>query len=107
MERAISYSAPHKSTHCEFCFPSGCKVMIDAAVRLLSLFNQLDYCCIKVVLDFEDGDDGAMGYLNRMGFFDHLSKNIDIKQGWPTYSGAVIHGGTNDSLVEIANINRG
>ena len=103
----LNSSQPHKSSECEFCFPVDCKVMIDSAVRLLSLFNQLDHCCIKVLLDFEEGETGAMGYLNRMGFFDHLSKNIDIKQGWPSYSGAEVHGGTNDSLVEIAKINRG
>jgi len=79
--------------------------MIDAAVRFLSLFNQLDHCSCRVLLDFEEGDSGAMGYLNRMGFFDHLSRNIEIKQGWPVFSGAEIHGGTNFSLVEIAKIN--
>jgi hypothetical protein len=26
----------------------------------------------RVHLNFEDGADGTMGYLNRMGFFDHL-----------------------------------
>jgi hypothetical protein len=56
-----------------FVFPTGCKVMVDTAVRLLSLFNQLDYCTRRVRLDFEAGEAGTMGYLDRMGFFDYLS----------------------------------
>jgi hypothetical protein len=106
MEHALSAGPPpHLSATCIFKFESGCKIMIDAAVRLLSLFNQLDHCCRRVLLDFEDGESGTMGYLNRMGFFDHLSRNITIKPGWPLYSGAEIHGGTNARLVEIARIN--
>ena len=88
-----------------FCFPSGCKIMIDAAVRLLSLFNQLVFCCRRVRLDFEEGEEGAMGYLNRMGFFDHLAHNVEVCPGRPIYSGADLYGGTNTSLVEIARIN--
>lgn len=104
-ESLLQTTQPHKSSHCEFIFPVGCKILIDAAVRLLSLFNQLDHCSCRVLLDFEEGDLGAMGYLNRMGFFDHLSRNVEIKQGWPDFSGAEIHGGTNLGLVEIAKIN--
>ncbi len=100
-------SGPHG--HCffstKFVFPVGCKVMIDAAVRMLSLFNQLDICQKNVQLVFEEGEIGAMGYLDRMGFFDHLSKNIEVIPSRPLISGAEIYGGTNTSLVEIARIN--
>lgn len=97
----------HETTSSDilFCFPTGCKIMIDAAVRLLSLFNQLDLCCRRVRLDFEDGEDGTMGYLNRMGFFDHLSPNVEVCPARPIFSGANLYGGTNASLVEIARIN--
>lgn len=86
-------------------FPAGCKIMIDAAVRLLSLFNQLDTCCRRVILDFEEGEFGVMGYLNRMGFFDHLAASIEVYPDRPFFSGAEIFGGTNTNLVEIAKIN--
>lgn len=89
-----------------FIFPTGCKVMIDAAVRLLSLFNQLDHCCRFVTLEFEEGESGVMGYLNRMGFYDHLSDRIAVEPARPVYSGAELFGGASDSLVEIARINR-
>lgn len=79
--------------------------MIDTAVRLLSLFNQLDLCGRRVTLNFEEGEIGAMGYLNRMGFFDHLSPNVVVCPERPIYSGADMYGGTNASLVEIAEIN--
>jgi hypothetical protein len=102
-----SGTGPHEthSTETFFCFPAGCKIMIDAAVRLLSLFNQLDLCSRQVTLDFEEGEIGAMGYLNRMGFFDHLSSNVEVKPERPAYSGADRYGGMNASLVEIAQIN--
>jgi len=98
---------PHDNSFssAKFVFPIGCKVMIDAAVRLLSLFNQLDICQKRVQLIFDEGESGAMGYLDRMGFFDHLSKSIEVTPDRPFVSGAEIYGGTNTSLVEIARIN--
>lgn len=99
--------SPHESQVHEirFIFSVGCKVMIDAAVRILSLLNQLDTCCKHVTLEFEEGEEGAMGYLNRMGFFDHLSPNVDVEPQRPSYSGAAVYGGGNRRLVEIAQIN--
>jgi hypothetical protein len=79
--------------------------MIDAAVRLLSLFNQLDTCCKRVLLNFEEGEFGVMGYLNRMGFFDHLAPGIEVYPDRPFFSGAELFAGTNTNLVEIAQIN--
>ena len=98
---------PHESQSPElrFVFPIGCKIMIDAAVRLLSLLNQLDSCCKRVTVEFEEGEDGSMGYLNRMGFFDHLSLNIEVEPSRPSYSGAALFGGGSPRLVEIAEIN--
>lgn len=46
-----------------------------------------------------------MGYLDRMGFFDHLAKDVDVLPARPSLSGAEIYGGTNTRLVEIASIN--
>ena len=99
---------PHSScdSHIEFKFPAGAKVMIDAGLRLLSLFNQLDYTTRRVRLHFEGGQAGVMGYLNRMGFFDHLSPRVEVLPHRPEISGAELYGGTNAGLVEIARINR-
>jgi hypothetical protein len=48
-------------------FPIGCKLMIDAAIRLLSLINQLVFATRRVRLDFEEGEAGTMGYLKIQG----------------------------------------
>lgn len=79
--------------------------MADAAVRLLSLVNQIDFCTKRVELIFEEGEAGTMGYLDRLGFFDHLSGNVPVYPARPVVSGAEIYGGTNTGLVEIASIN--
>jgi len=87
-------------------FPVGCKLMIDAAIRLLSLANQLAYATCRVRLEFEAGESGTMGYLNRVGFFDHLSQSVEVVPSRPTYSGAQLYRGGNTGLVEIARINK-
>lgn len=87
-----------------FHFPTGCKIMVDSAVRLLSLCNQLNLSTRRVRIDFEEGETGTMGYLNRMGFFDHLAKEIEVSPSRPVFSGAEVYGGTNSALVEIASI---
>ena len=87
-----------------FVFPVGCKIRIDCIVRLLSLANQLASSSRRVRLHFEEGTAGTMGYLNRMGFFDHLLSEIEILPARPVYSGAALHRGANSFLVEIARI---
>lgn len=80
--------------------------MTDAIVRLLCLFNQLDHCTRRVILDFESEHSGLLGYLNRIGFFDHLSPPVEVLPARPEVSGAVLHSGKNRGLVEIARIDK-
>src|SRR5208282_2739099 len=87
-------------------FPVGCKLMIDAAIRLLSLANQLASTSRRVQLHFEEGETGTMGYLNRVGFFDHLAPRIEVTPHRPLCSGAALYNGSNAGLVEIARINK-
>lgn len=75
--------------------------MTDAIVRLLSLFNQLDHCTRRVILDFESEDSDLLGYLNRIGFFDNLSPRVEVLPARPELSGAMLHGGRNLGVVEI------
>lgn len=88
-----------------FVMPVDCALMVEAGVRLLSVANQLSRCTKKVVLDFEEGLSGTMGYLNRMGFFDTLNEQIEVRPERPTISGALIHGGGNRHLVEFRALN--
>ena len=80
--------------------------MVDGAIRLLSLANQLVASTRRVHMNFEEGEAGTMGYLNRMGFFDHLAEAVDVAPERPFYSGAELHRGSNSMLVEIARINK-
>lgn len=86
-----------------FKLPQGCKMMVDAALRLLCLANQLDYLGRSVRIEFEE-ETGVMGYLDRMGFFDHLAPEIEILPYRPLVSRAKIYRGSSGSLVEIAPI---
>lgn len=63
----------------ELVFPSGCKVMVDAGTRLLSLVNQAAHATKRVRLVFEEGASGTMGYLERMGFFEFLDRSVRVQ----------------------------
>jgi hypothetical protein len=79
--------------------------MTDTIVRLLSLLNQLDHCSRRVTLNFESNDSTTIGYLNRIGFFDHLSSQVVVLPQRPAVSAATIYKGNNPAVVEIARIN--
>lgn len=80
--------------------------MTDTIVRLLSLFNQLDFSSRRVVLDFESEQSELLGYLDRIGFFDRLSRSIEVRPRRPIVSAAMRYRGNNPGVVEIAQINR-
>lgn len=106
-ERALGASGdPHSpfNSAVTVYFPQGCKLIIDAAIRLLSLLNQLSMTK-SVRLNFLAGEEGVMGYLDRVGFFDMLDPAIAVWPSRPTHSAAAIHRGANHGLVEIARIN--
>lgn len=97
---------PHAQhiTSAEVTFPSGCKVMVDAGARLLSLVNQLAYRGCVVVLDFESGESGVMGYLSRNGFLDLLHPDVDTVPERPKRSGAQVFAGSNPNLIEFVSL---
>lgn len=73
-----SYPSTHESgsASVRFRIPQGCQLMTDAAVRLLSLFNQLDHATRRVIVEFEEDENGVLGYLGRAGFFESLSARV-------------------------------
>lgn len=85
--------------------PTGCKLMVDVIIRLLSLCNQAAVMTKRVRLQFADGDQVARGYLSRIGFFDYLMPAVEVHPNRPTVSGAHLHRGSNSGLVEIARFN--
>ena len=81
------------------------KILIDAAVIFLSLINQLSADGKKITIDFQSEESKVMGYLNRMGFFDHIDNRVIILPCRPLISGAQMYNKHNNRLVEIARIN--
>ena len=69
----------------------GCKLMVVPIVRMLSLANQLCAIGKRVTLTFLEGEAGAMGYLDRIGFFDYLSPDAIVLPSCPLFSGANMH----------------
>ncbi|MER2493098.1 hypothetical protein [Catenovulum sediminis] len=83
--------------------PSDFKVLLVAGARLIALVNYLNYIGKNVTLDFELCT-GSMGYLNRLGFFDHIAKEIKILPNRPKTSRAIKYKGNSKNLVEIGDI---
>ncbi|MBN2442971.1 MAG: hypothetical protein JXJ04_16555 [Spirochaetales bacterium] len=104
LEQCLNSTIIPKEDSIGIIIPDGCNIMIDAAIRLLSYVNQLDYKNIPVYLNFLGGADGTLGYLNRIGFFDHLHENIEVLPERPSISRAKIYHGKNPGVFEIAAI---
>ncbi|MCH7915147.1 MAG: sensor histidine kinase [Deltaproteobacteria bacterium] len=102
----LQFANPHRTNNSavRFHFPTGCKIMIDAGVRLLSFANQLHHVGKTVVLDFEEGELGTLGYLDRMGFFDLLHSEVFVRPHRPVVSGADLYRGGSQNLMEFASI---
>lgn len=82
------FADPHRTdkSAVHFHFPTGCKIMVDAGVRLLSIANQLCHIGKTIVLSFEEGESGTLGYLDRMGFFELLHSDVFVLPHRPVIS---------------------
>lgn len=90
-----------KNATITFSFPSSCKLMVDAAVRLLSLANQLEAAGVSVTFAFEGEQHEAMSYLNRASFFALLSRGVQVLPERPDPIRVVHYQGQNPRLVEF------
>ncbi|CAI8714687.1 ATP-binding protein [Pseudomonas chlororaphis] len=86
-----------------FVVPKGCKIMVDAAARLLALCNQLVMLGKAASIDFS-ACRTTLTYFNRLGFFDHLAGTVDVIPKRPSHSGADAYRGNNQGVVELASI---
>lgn len=105
-ERALLVaSSPLESTCGSVTFVIGedCKILLEAMARLLALSNQLIAAGKKVTLDFH-ACCSTLNYLNRIGFFDHLSHQIEVLPNRPVTSTATEYAGNNDGVVELKSI---
>jgi hypothetical protein len=87
----------------EFTIPRGCKILLEAAARLLALCNQLALSKKWVKIDFSHCTS-TLTYLNRMGFFDYLLEGVVVLPDRPAMSAAEIYRGNSDSVVEFGSI---
>lgn len=87
-----------------FRIPPTCKVMVDAASRLLSLANQLVSQGVCVTLEFEGAQHDALSYLNRANFFSMLSKHVHILPVCPDLTYSQRYQGRSRNLVEFESI---
>lgn len=91
------------ATHVKIIFPSKCKLMLDASARLLALTNQLALSGKIISLDFSECAD-TRNFFSRIGFFDHLSKEVSVFPNRPEVSRAEIYRGNNKAVVEFGGI---
>ena len=97
----VSVPSFSRGSSITFRFLPACKVMVDAAVRLLSLANQLASEGMPVTMVFEDEPNGAMSYLNRANFFSLLSEKVRILPVRPDPSYTRLFYGNSRNLVEF------
>ncbi|MDR6395897.1 hypothetical protein [Herbaspirillum seropedicae] len=95
--------ASHSNKSVTFVLPSGCKILLIAAARLMALCNQLvTVHRKKVTLQFTEKKN-TMQYLNRMGFFSQLHPDVVVTPERPEDVKTLYHG-QNANVVEFANI---
>jgi hypothetical protein len=87
-----------------FVVPENCRILLDAAARFLSLCNQFSNVGNTVTIDFSDCLT-TLSYFNRIGFVDHLDKNVVILPHRPSESGAEKYRGNSDTVVEFGSLN--
>jgi len=85
-------------------FHKRCKVMVDAAARLLSLANQLTSRNRPVTFAFDGIWNEAMGYLARINFFNLLSEQVKVVPERPDATIISHHQNNNRNLVEFISI---
>lgn len=87
-----------------FFIPEKCSILLDAAARFLALCNQLVNSGKSVTIDFNECQS-TLHYFNRIGFIDHLDKNVVILPYRPFESGAKKYRGNSDTVVEFGALN--
>lgn len=83
-----------------FVIPEECKILLDAAARLLALCNQLAWSNKNVIIDFS-GCHSTLTYFDRIGFLSHLDKKITVLPEKPEVSMSSIYKGNCNSVVEF------
>lgn len=83
--------------------PSGCSLLLDAAIRLLALCNQVVAIGSSVEIDFSNSRETTK-WLGRVGFHDFLDQRVVLIPGRPPISGAKTYRGNNAKVHEFERI---
>lgn len=83
-----------------FVVAKDCRILLEALARLLAICNQLAAAGKLVSVDFSDCRQ-TLKYLDRIGFFNHLSDTIEVLPRRPIASKAATYEGNNDGVVEL------
>lgn len=86
-----------------FIVPEGCSLLLEAIARLMALSNQLVHYGKRVAIDFTLSPSTST-FLDRLGFFDHLSEDVSVLPNRPETSAALIYKGNSENVVEIGAI---
>lgn len=85
-----------------FVVPTDCKILLEAAARLLAVCNQL--ADIKnVTIDFSSCRS-TRTYFDRIGFMQQLDARVEILPERPAISAATTYKGNSDAVVEFGAI---
>ncbi|MCJ2130984.1 ATP-binding protein [Methylobacterium sp. E-045] len=108
VDAAIAQSPGHAfnaADEIRFVASLGCRLKVDAVVRLLCYANQASASSKRLTLDLTETPD-VLGYINRILFFDRLALDVCVLPHRPERLGAMAYRGGNGGLVEIEPINR-
>ncbi|MFZ3083858.1 type ISP restriction/modification enzyme [Rhodoferax ferrireducens] len=83
-----------------FVFAGSSQLLLEALARLLALCNQLCMGGKGVVLDFS-ACKKTLGYLDRMGFVEHLDRRVTVLPRRPSGTKAIVYEGNNEGVVEL------
>ncbi|KZS01349.1 Uncharacterized protein APZ42_002026, partial [Daphnia magna] len=78
-----------------------CKLFLEAQARLLALCNQLSEANKPVALDFKESTNGTLRFLDRNGFFELLSGDVQVLPARPQGGRSQTYRGNNDGVIEL------
>lgn len=93
----------YDSESINFVVPKGCKILLEAAARLLAYSNQCSHVGKSVSIDFNNCRD-TLSYFNRIGFFEMLDARVSVIPSRPTYSAAEKYKGNSESVYEFGEV---
>ena len=84
-------------------FPERCKILLIAGARIIMLSNQCVQIGKNIELDFSKCPN-TKHYLDRLGFFDHLSQKVKVTPKPPKASKAKRFQGNSENMFEMESI---